>query len=298
MKEFLRSGDKVVARPNGLDYELEPGKVYSLKYDDWENESFLEVNDSSLTLPEGLIYSDDDTKFVNKVLSYFKRTNKATTGVLLSGLKGSGKTVMSKIIARNSNLPVIIVSNSCPTRYMTSFFSKFSETEVCVIFDEIDKNERMWNTEDLLGFLDGIHTTGKKLVLLTCNSNSNINEYIMDRCSRIRYYRKFDSLSEESVAVVTKKFLGEEEARPATRFILENFKCISYDNIVSFCEELKEYANDDYESIVKDLNISTNAITKTDVKPAKSADTGDEETDPECNPVKGTYYSLDECQEA
>ena len=138
MSEFLKSGNRVVAKPSGLDYKLETNKLYYLKYDSWEGTTYLEINNGDLKLPETLIYSDSENNFVTKILSYFKRTNKQTTGVLLNGLKGSGKTVMAKLIARNSNLPIIIVSSDCPTRHVSTFFSKFKDTETCVIFDEID----------------------------------------------------------------------------------------------------------------------------------------------------------------
>jgi len=257
MSEFLKSGNRVVAKPSGLDYKLETNKLYYLKYDSWEGTTYLEINNGDLKLPETLIYSDSENNFVTKILSYFKRTNKQTTGVLLNGLKGSGKTVMAKLIARNSNLPIIIVSSDCPTRHVSTFFSKFKDTETCVIFDEIDKNERYWNTEDLLSFLDGIRDTGKKLVLLTCNTDSKINEYILDRCSRVRYYRKFESLTKESIIEVAEKYIPKDKIEEVTDFIINRFKCISYDNVVSFLEEVKEYNSETLENIAKDLNITT-----------------------------------------
>lgn len=256
MSEFLKSGNKIVAKPNGLDYELETNKLYYLKYDSWEGTAYLEINNGDLKLPETLIYSDSENNFVNKILSYFKRTNKQTTGVLLNGLKGSGKTVMAKLIARNSNLPIIIVSSNCPTRHVSTFFSKFKDTETCVIFDEIDKNGGCWNTEDLLSFLDGIRDTGKKLVLLTCNTDSRINEYILDRCSRVRYYRKFESLTKDAIMEVATRYVSEDKAEKITEFIINNFKCISYDNVVSFLEEVKEHDSETLENVAKDLNIT------------------------------------------
>ena len=126
-----------------------------------------------------------------------------------------------------------------------------------LIFDEIDKNERYWNTEDLLSFLDGIRDTGKKLVLLTCNTDSKINEYILDRCSRVRYYRKFESLTKESIIEVAEKYIPKDKIEEVTDFIINRFKCISYDNVVSFLEEVKEYNSETLENIAKDLNITT-----------------------------------------
>lgn len=259
MIEFLKSGSKVHVKPEGLDYTLEPGKVYTLKHSEWPSETYLELGSCDLALPENLFKSESDMKFTNKVLKYFNTTSKQTTGVLLSGLKGSGKTVMSKVLAFESNLPIVIVDTTFPTRELTTFFSKIKETQCCVIFDEVDKNERFWNTEHLLGFLDGIQSTCKKLVLLTCNSDSKLNEYIKDRCSRVRYYRKFDSLSYDSILEIAKQLLTDE-AEVASKFIVDNFKVISYDNVVSFLEEVRDSDKETYEDIVEDLNISTKPV--------------------------------------
>lgn len=256
MNEFLRSGNKIVTRPDGLDFNLEPGSVYALKYDNWEGDTFLEIG-STITLPDNVFKSDSDNRFITKVLDHFKTTTHRTTGVLFSGLKGSGKTVMSKVLAIESGLPIIIVSSDFPTRYLNKFFSKFKDTNVCVMFDEIDKNERSWNTEDLLGFLDGIQSTAKKMVLLTCNSDSKLNEFIMNRCSRIRYCKKFDALNEESIKCIGNNILNDKsEVDVATKFVMEKFKVVSYDNVASFFEEINTHPTDSFEEVVADLNIS------------------------------------------
>lgn len=108
---------------------------------------------------------------------------------MLSGIKGTGKTVMAKVIAKNSNLPIIVVDEDYPTGRINDFFRKF-ETPVTIIFDEVDKH---WDTEDLLGWLDGVQTNAKKLVLFTCNNEDRVNDYLKDRCSRVRYIRHFEA---------------------------------------------------------------------------------------------------------
>lgn len=262
MVEFLKSGDRVRVKPEGLDYILESGKVYTLKHEEWPSETYLELGSCDLCLPEKLFKSESDAKFTQKVLKYFETTARQTTGVLLSGLKGSGKTVMSKVLAFESKLPIVVVDTTFPTRELTTFFSKIKETQCCIIFDEVDKNERYWNTEHLLGFLDGIQSTCKKLVLLTCNSDSKLNEYIMDRCSRVRYYRKFESLSYDSILEIASSILDKDKSISATNFIVDNFKIISYDNVVSFLEEINANEDESFESIIKDLNISIKNVKK------------------------------------
>ena len=143
MNEFIRSGSKIYTRPNGVDYTLENGITYTLKYDDWEGTMYLELS-NNLTLPSNYFYGAEDKKFVDKVLKYFEQTAKNTTGVMLKGLKGSGKSITAKKIALESNLPIIVVDTRFPAKRLNEFFNKFQQN-VIVLFDELEKNERYWN---------------------------------------------------------------------------------------------------------------------------------------------------------
>lgn len=254
--EFLRSGNKILTRPAGMDCELEIGEVYTLKWDDWNGLAYLELG-STMSLPINLFKTKSDEKFIQKVINSFNKEKKPTTGVMLTGLKGSGKTVMSKMLAFESNLPIIIIDPTFPTRHLDKFFSKFTQTKVCVIFDEIDKNERFWNTENLLSFLDGIQSTSKKLVLFTCNNDSKVNEFVLDRCSRIRYCKTFDKLPKEAILEIANQTLTDtSKANEIAEFVIDRFQIVSYDNVVSFMEEVNAYPEDDLISLVDDLNIT------------------------------------------
>lgn len=62
---------------------------------------------------------------------------------MLAGTKGTGKTVLAKVIAKESGLPIIIVDGNYPAQYLSKFFKGF-KTPVCIIFDEIEKK---WRTD-------------------------------------------------------------------------------------------------------------------------------------------------------
>ena len=254
MNEFIKSGNKVFVKSAGLEYKLESGVTYTLKYDAWEGITWLELS-TNIVLPDNYFYSASDEKFINRVLGYFKKTDKNTTGIMLKGLKGSGKSMMAKKLAIESELPIIVVSPEFPTKKLTEFFNKFTQN-VIVLFDELEKNTKAWHTDELLTFLDGISSTCKKLVVFTCNSDADVCEFIKDRCSRVRYVKTFDAMSEESVLELCNRELDDEgEARAACGFIMETFKTISFDNVLSFIEEIKIDEGSTYEELLKDLNI-------------------------------------------
>ena len=254
MSEFVKLGNKIVNKPNGLDYDLIDGKIYNLKFDRFSVGAYLE-EDGSLNLPSKVYLTEDDKTFIHRVNSYFQKTTKLSTGVMLSGIKGTGKTVMAKVIANNSKLPVIVVDEDFPTGRINDFFRKF-EHPVAVIFDEVDKH---WDTEDLLGWLDGVQTNAKKLVLFTCNNENQVNQYLKDRCSRIRYVRHFEPSDNARFLkeIMRDKGIAESDINSTYDFIVKNFNLLSIDNILAFLDEKLIFGSDlSNTDILKDMNIS------------------------------------------
>lgn len=252
MSEFIKVGNKIVTKPNGFDYDLIDNKVYNLKYDRYGVGAYIE-EDGSLNLPSKVYSTDDDKMFINRVNTYFKNTNKLSTGVMLSGIKGTGKTVMAKVIAQNSNLPIFVVDEDFPTGQINEFFRKFQKP-VAVIFDEVDKH---WDTESLLGWLDGVQTNAKKLVLFTCNNETNVSQYLKDRCSRVRYTRHFDANDNARFLrdILKDKGIAENKIEETYQFIVNNFNLLSIDNILSFIDEKLMFPELSNSYILKDMNI-------------------------------------------
>ena len=249
--EFIKYNDQIIPKPIGTDYDLIPGKVYSLSKDTYADDLYLK-EDKDFEFPEKYYLNESDSRFINKTVRTFNNTNKLTTGILLSGLKGSGKTLMAKKIAVTSNLPIIVVGQNIGASEIEPFFAKIN-TNVCVIFDEIDK---YWTTRYLLGFLDGVKPSCKKLVLCTCNDEEEIDEYLNDRCSRIRYKKSFNCLTKDTVEGIMNDMLpNKEKAKSATEFIYNAIKVVSYDNVVMFAEEVKNNPDESYDTILADMNI-------------------------------------------
>jgi hypothetical protein len=251
-KTFIKFNNQIVPKPEGIDYQLIPGKVYDLRLTRDSDGPFLEET-TDFTFPECYYLSEDDRRFVKKTIDAYNRTDKMTTGVLLSGIKGSGKTLMAKHIAKETGLPIIVVDQNVYANEIEPFFAK-TDTPCCLIFDEIDKN---WNTRQLLTFLDGVKPTCKKLVICTCNKEKDINEYLNDRCSRIRYKKIFDCLDKEAAIRVISSVIDDmEKATKARDFLFEHASLLSYDNITVFAEEIRNNPDESFESIIEDLNIA------------------------------------------
>lgn len=249
---FINIEGHIVPKPEGLDCSLEAGKVYSLIREKGTEDLYLE-EDKAFEFPKTYYLGDSDKKLISKALDTFEKTDKMTTGVLLSGLKGSGKTLLAKRIAIDSNLPIIVVDKNVYADDIEGFFARI-ETDVCVIFDEIDK---YWNTRYLLGFLDGVKPTCKKLVIATCNNEKEIDEYLNDRCSRIRYKKTFKGLTKEIVSGIINDIIGDKKkSEAAAEYILSTIQTVSHDNVIVFGEELKNNPDDSFDDIMEFLNIA------------------------------------------
>ena len=254
MSEFVKVGERILAKPSGCDYDLLPNKTYNLMFDDWTRVSYL-TEAGDINLPEKIYSDKKDEFFIKRVLDDFEATDSTTTGILLAGMKGSGKTLTAKLLAKRSNLPIIIVDSRYDERYLSEFFIKIN-TPVCILFDEIDKG---FNTSRLLSFLDGIQDTVKKMVIFTCNEwdEDHIDINMIDRCSRIKYFKEYTGMSEELIdSILLNNLEGDPRYDEIKEIIVNKFAVTSFDNISSFVKEVKKYPNETIDTIISDLNIT------------------------------------------
>lgn len=256
--KFYKVGDTLSFKPNtqGIEANLEGGKVYNILVDHYTDAISIKES-TDLQLPSKVYSSVKDDKFVNKVLNAFDKSEKGFTGVMLSGLKGSGKTITAKRIAINSGLPIILVTNWLSPRILSKVVGNLGDLSVCFLFDEFDKIAEDYNTSCLLQTLDGVATNGKHLIVFTCNDVEEISEHLTDRCSRVRYWKDFDALPTSTVLNVLEDRLNEpKEAQSLCDFIMEHFNTVSFDNVITFVDEVNNNPTDTFEELFEDMNLS------------------------------------------
>lgn len=263
-KKFLKVGKSVNFKFNteGLECDLTPGMVYHISVDRYTDAISLEES-GSLSLPSKVYCTQRDERFINKVINSYNLSESGFTGVMLSGLKGSGKTVMAKVIANNSSLPIINIDKNIRPYILRNLVEKLGDTSVCFLFDELDKVLEDYDDSVLLQVLDGSDTKGKHMILFTCNDEREISEYLIDRCSRIRYWREFDEMSPSLIMeVLNDKLNDKKEVKSLTDFIKDNFKVCSFDNIASFVKEVNDYPTTTFEELFEDMNLSSKGTIK------------------------------------
>lgn len=263
-KKFLKVGNSINFKFNtdGLEYDLVPGTVYNIIVDRYTDNVSLQES-GKLSLPSKVYCTQRDERFIDKVVNSYNLSESGFTGVMLAGLKGSGKTVMAKMIANKSGLPIVNIGKNIRPHILRNLVEKLGDTSVCFLFDELDKVLADYDDSFLLQVLDGSDTKGKHMILFTCNDDSEISEYLIDRCSRIRYWREFEEMSPSLIMeVLNDKLNDKKEVKSLTDFIKDNFNVCSFDNIVSFVKEANNYPATTFEELFEDMNLSSKGSIK------------------------------------
>lgn len=253
---ILKVGNEIVFGPSEqMSYEFKSGYTYQVKYDSNTGKIFF-IENGEIELPEQLYVTDKDKRFIDRVIERYNNTSKGVTGVMLEGIKGAGKTVTMKSIAKHANLPIFILTNVFPWYKLSDLFQKLEEFEACFIIDELDKFGDCYDTNKLLDCFDGMTNAGKKLILLTCNELEKTNKYLQDRCSRVRYSRTYKTLPEDIIKLLAQdKLDNKERVDDVVNFIMKNFKLPSFDNVNSFINEANQFSDIPLDELVEDMNI-------------------------------------------
>jgi hypothetical protein len=175
-----------------------------------------------------------ETELIDRVIRTWNSTNK-NLGVLLNGLKGTGKTVTSKVICNNLNLPVILVNENPDGGGIPDFLNQVNQ-DVIVMMDEYEKN--FGEGSDLLTLMDGVLTSdSRKLFMLTTN-NTYINDNLLQRPSRIRYHKTFKDLSPDVIAEIVDDVLVHKQFKNDVISAISGLEVITIDVVKSIIEEV------------------------------------------------------------
>ena len=208
-----------------------------------------------------------------RIVNTFNDKNQSM-GVLLSGLKGTGKTCTAKLVSkimREQNRPTIIVDEAFNTYALAHFLQRIQNT-CMIMFDEFDKlygekpqNGRAVKANDdtvevevpsqngLLGLLDGIQSVNH-LCMFMCNKKTMVNDYLINRPSRIYYHFQFTGLSEDIVRDYASKNLSDLAQVESVVKVRNMVFDMSFDILKSIVEEVNRYGTEP-KDVLKVLNV-------------------------------------------
>ena len=215
---------------------------------DKDRGEYYVTESSDFSLPENIYgnYQSD----IDIYMKSFKANDK-NMGIMLTGIAGGGKSLLAKQLMMQSKLPVLIVSEPFSDNNFIEFINSI-EQETIVFFDEFEKVYDDKGQEDLLTLFDGVYNS-KKIFLLTSNSN-NINEYFVNRPSRIRYTKKFTTIDEQTLAEIIDDLLVNKEHRDEIETIVNSLGSVGKDLLISMIEEVNLFDKSPKE-VLKMMNI-------------------------------------------
>jgi DNA-directed RNA polymerase subunit F len=230
------------------DTETLPVCIYELKYDPM-GALYLDKQKDLYEFPYKLYGSDS---FPERVITTFKDTN-ANLGVILSGTKGTGKTVQAKQICNLSGLPVILVTSDYEQgRDLATYLNTINQ-DVVVMVDEYEKIFKQGN--GLLSVMDGASASNyRRLFLLTMNSTL-IADALLDRPSRVHYLKKFRNLDVAIIREIMDDLLEHKEFSEEIVEYLQSLAIVTIDIVKTVIQEVNRFRESPHH--FKDiLNIS------------------------------------------
>jgi hypothetical protein len=248
MSYFIRNGNNYrVAPEESLDIQTSlPVGNYTVKFNEMGGYFFLEIVDSFTQVPK--LYGDTAKNAARIIRTYLDRPN--STGVMLTGEKGSGKSLLAKTLsieAANLEIPTLIIN----APWTGDVFNKFLQDieQPCVIlFDEFEKVYDNEDQEKALTLLDGVFPS-RKLFVITCNDKWRVNEHMRNRPGRIYYMLDFKGLGADFITEYCQDNLENKEHIEKIVAISALFEQFNFDMLKALIEEMNRYGETPQEAL-------------------------------------------------
>lgn len=193
-----------------------------------------------------------------------RETSKGTLGVLLYGESGTGKSLLAKTICNRlmeKGYPVVILDGSS-IKYLKNCVEQLKQPSV-ILLDEFEKMyENPREQSELLTILDGVYRS-EHTFILTANELERINNYMLDRPSRIKYAIEYQSLDLDTVRNILTKKLNDKAKVDEVLAILMQVTNLSFDVLFQFINEVNTFPDVSISSLANYFNISISTLPLT-----------------------------------
>ena len=236
-----------IARKEALDItEHLPGGNYTVGKDEMTGQFFLEHIDN-FNIPSK-IYGDC-LKHTDRIIRTFLARDNAT-GVMLTGEKGSGKTLLTKNVCAElakQDVPTIVINAPWCGDKFNSFIQSI-EQPCAILFDEFEKVYDSEQQEMILTLLDGVFPS-KKLFMLTTNDKWRVDRHMRNRPGRIFYMLDFKGLDVDFIREYCEDNLKDTTQIDKLITITMLFDQFNFDMLKAVVEEMNRYGDTPQEAM-------------------------------------------------
>jgi hypothetical protein len=249
MSYYMKSGNTFrIATKESMDlHEQLPAGNYVVKQDLFENFYIEQIENFDVPTK---MYGDTIRNTERIINSFWDREK--STGVMLVGEKGSGKTLLSKNICvelAEQGVPTIVINHAWVGDKFNTLIQSIQQPCV-VMFDEFEKVYNSEEQEELLTLLDGIYSS-KKLFMLTSNDKWRVDSHMRNRPGRIFYMVDFKGLDEAFIREYCYDNLAKPELKTIDTIvcIASVFGAFNFDMLKALVEEMNRYGETPQEAM-------------------------------------------------
>ena len=226
--------------------------IYFVKWSHETKSYYLEPYLDKFPLPNK-IYGEI-SKIAYRVWNAFT-IGKKSTGILLTGAAGGGKSLTISLIsnlALQNNLAVVIVQKVNIDNNLIHWLSTL--TNVVIYLDEFGKLISRSSQEQMLTMFSDVNGS-KRIYLLTENKKNYVSEYILNRPGRIRYHVNFDKIDKATLeeyckdSGVSNNFYKELEQKFKTAAVF------TFDHLQCLVSEHLKYPEENLTTLLQYLNL-------------------------------------------
>jgi len=288
MTQLPKNGSKIILEKVNAIQGIE-NKNYILKQNTSTGQFYL-LEQPGFELPPTLY--GDTTERTNLVLQRYEKYKK-NLGVLLSGIKGTGKSLLAKTICFKSNMPVIIIGCAFDSQSIVELLNNVIEKPCILFIDEIDKVYKgKENKDKLLSLLDGLQCTHPCLFLMTCNNMFDLHDCMINRPGRCHYLFEYDTLS----TVVAEEFIEDNLEFKEFETEIKQFSHLYYPLSIDILKAIVEEVNfqkKGLHDVLNVLNVSfQSAKNEYDVVMIDKIENEEHKTVAYFNPLKNKSFNL------